>query len=87
MVAGLVAESAFGGHFVAIPLGFSDLPFAPLGTLLGPQPKGHAWLETQWLGRELGFEQEVCVERSRFTQNAKLKEPLSPAVGLGASHP
>ena len=45
LVADLVAETAVGGHFVAIPLGSSELPFAPLGALLGPKPKGEFSVE------------------------------------------
>lgn len=52
LVADLMAETAVGRYFAAIPLGFSDPPFTPLGTSLGPMPN-----EMPWVGiRKLLFE-------------------------------
>ena len=55
LVADLVAEAAIGGHFAEIPLGFSDLPFAPLGASLVQKPKGQCSTETQGLSPEIRF--------------------------------
>jgi hypothetical protein len=63
LVADLVAEAAVDGHFVAISLALPDLPFAPLG----PKPKGQSWLETRWLGPEVGLEREPSAAIARIT--------------------
>ena len=70
LVADLVAEAAIGGHFVAIPLGFFGPPFAPLGTLLGPKPKGQYSMETQGLSPEIRFGAEGHFEQSTPTPDA-----------------
>lgn len=74
LVADLVAEAAIGGHFVAIPLGFFGPPFAPLGTLLGPKPKGQGSMETQGLSPEIRFGPKGHLEQSASTPDAEPNE-------------
>jgi hypothetical protein len=74
LVAGLVAQRVFGGHFEAIPLGFSAGTLAPLGTLLGPKPKGQCSMETLGLSPEIRLGPEGHFEQSAPTPDAEPNE-------------
>ena len=92
LVAGLVAQRVFGGHLEAIPLRFSVGALAPLGTLLGPKPKGQRSMEIQGLAPEIRFVPEGHFEQSAPTPEAGPNELSCTFSGhaermRGALHP